>query len=293
MKSRIIDSLSIYHTTNSMSENQLKSRIHEIIFEAETPAGKRFDVILLVLILLSVLVVMLESVPSVAVKYKDYFPLLEWGFTIIFTIEYGLRLYSVKKPWVYAKSFYGIIDVLAILPAYLAILFEGSHYFVVIRALRLMRVFRIFKLGHFLREGQVISGALRASQPKITVFLVFIVLLVTIIGSIMYLVEGGSNDHFQSIPQSIYWAIVTLTTVGYGDLTPQSNFGRFLASIVMILGYAVIAVPTGIVTAEMTNYTEVPNNTYSCQDCGNEEHDDDADYCKHCGEHLHEHEHED
>ncbi len=275
-----------------MSERTLKTRLHEIIFEAETPAGKHFDIVLLILIVLSVVVVMLESVPSMAIKYSDIFPVLEWGFTIVFTIEYILRLYCLKNPWRYAKSFYGIIDVLAILPTYLAIFLAGSQYFVVIRALRLMRVFRIFKLGHFLREGAVITKAMRASQPKITVFLVFIILLVTIIGSIMYLVEGGTNDHFQSIPQSIYWAIVTLTTVGYGDLTPKSDLGRFLAAIVMILGYAVIAVPTGIVTAEMANSKDMPSNTYACQSCGSEGHDDDAEFCKHCGEHLHEEEEE-
>ncbi|MEM9991982.1 MAG: ion transporter, partial [Bacteroidota bacterium] len=190
----------------------LKARLHEIIFEADTRAGKNFDIALLILIVLSVVVVMIESVPSISERYQTLFRSLEWLFTIIFTIEYALRLYSLKKPIFYAKSFYGIIDLLAILPAYLEFMLSNSRYFAVIRALRLMRIFRIFKLGQFMREGNVIAQAMRASQAKITVFLVFVLLLVTIIGSVMYLVEGGTNDDFQSIPQSIYWAIVTLTT---------------------------------------------------------------------------------
>lgn len=273
--------------SKEIKNRKLQNRIHEIIFEADTPAGKQFDVALLVLIVLSVVIVMLESVPSYVVKYRELFDVLEWVFTIIFTIEYALRLYSLRNPWRYAKSFYGIVDLLAVLPTYLAIFFSHSQYFAVIRALRLMRIFRIFKLGHFLREGEIIAQAMRASRARITVFLVFVLLLVTILGSIMYLVEGGSNEHFPSIPQSIYWAIVTLTTVGYGDLVPKSDLGRFLSAIVMILGYAVIAVPTGIVSAELVK-TDTSTNTLSCQSCGSEGHDDDADYCKYCGENLHE-----
>ncbi len=262
----------------------IKEKIHEVIFEADTPSGRFFDISLLILIALSVLVVMLESVPSLHDRFLDLFFYLEWGFTIIFTIEYVLRLYCVYRPWQYARSFFGVVDLLAILPSYLSILFAGSQYFLVIRALRLMRIFRIFKLGHFLKEGQVILIALRASLNKITVFLFFILILVTIIGAIMYLVEGGVNSSFSSIPRSIYWAIVTLTTVGYGDITPISNFGQFLSAIVMILGYAIIAVPTGIVTGELiSNWRAQFTNTQACRYCGREGHADDATYCKYCG----------
>lgn len=266
----------------------LRTRLHEIIFEADTKAGKQFDIALLVLIVLSVIVVMLESVPSLSTAYKSLFRALEWFFTIIFTIEYILRLYSLKKPLLYARSFYGIIDLLAILPGYLELFLSNSRYFAVIRALRLMRIFRIFKLGQFMREGDIIAQAMRASRARITVFLVFVLLLVTIIGSVMYLVEGGTNEDFKSIPQSIYWAIVTLTTVGYGDLTPKSSLGRFLSAIVMILGYAVIAVPTGIVSAELVNIESHSKNTVCCSCCGREGHADDATFCKYCGENLYE-----
>lgn len=270
----------------SQQINPLKEKIHEIIFEADTPAGKAFDVILLIAILASVLVVMLESVDFIEAEYGDVFYFLEWFFTIIFTLEYILRLFSVYHPRKYATSFFGIIDLLAIIPTYLSVFIAGSQYLLVIRALRLLRVFRIFKLGHFLKEGTIIIDAMRASRAKITVFLVFILLLVTIIGAVMYLVEGDYNPSFSSIPRSMYWAVVTLTTVGYGDITPQTEIGQFLSAVVMILGYAVIAVPTGIVSSEFIKQEGASTNTQACRYCGHEGHDDDAVYCKYCGKLL-------
>lgn len=276
-------------TGNQIKRSKLKEQIHEIIFEADTPLGRFFDIALLITISTSVLVVILESVGYIQKQYAGLFFILEWIFTIIFTLEYGLRLYCVYQPLKYATSFFGIIDLLAILPTYLTLLFPGNtHYFIVIRAFRLMRIFRIFKLGHFLKEGNTIIKALRASQAKITVFLTFVMLLVTIIGALMYLVEGGTNEAFSSIPRSIYWAIVTLTTVGYGDITPQTELGQLLSAIVMILGYAILAVPTGIVSAEMVNVGKQSTNTQACRFCGKEGHADDAVYCKHCGNILNE-----
>ncbi|MEM1322234.1 MAG: ion transporter [Bacteroidota bacterium] len=276
--------------TKSSEFHPIREKIHEIIFEADTPLGKQFDIALMICIGLSVIVVMLESVSYLDQHYHQLFFVLEWVFTIIFTIEYILRLYCVYRPLKYATSFFGIIDLLAIIPTYISLFLAGTQYLLVIRTLRLMRVFRIFKLGKFLKEGNLILLAMRASQAKITVFLVFVVLMVTIIGSIMYLIEGGSADsNFTSIPRSIYWAIVTLTTVGYGDIAPTTEFGQFLASIVMIMGYAVIAVPTGIVSAEFINKSNaMSTNTQCCRYCSQDGHDDDAVYCKYCGEVLNE-----
>jgi voltage-gated potassium channel len=267
-----------------------RERLHEIIFEADTPAGRTFDIILLVLILLSIITVMLESSERWASRYGDIFTYLEWSFTILFTIEYFLRIYSVYRPRQYMTSFFGIIDLLAILPTYISYFFAGTQYLLVVRGLRLLRVFRIFKLGHFLKEGEIIMDALRASRAKIIVFLFFVSVLVIIIGSVMYLVEGTvNNPGFSSIPRAIYWAIVTLTTVGYGDITPQTDVGQFLSAIVMILGYAIIAVPTGIVTGEMirkAGQSAEPLTTQACRFCGREGHDSNALYCKYCGERL-------
>lgn len=265
-----------------------RERIHEIIFEADTPLGKWFDIVLMILIVFSVLIVMLETVPEYKI-YHNQFLALEWIFTILFTIEYGLRMYCVHSKRKYATSFYGIIDLLSILPTYITFLFAGAAPLMVIRALRLLRVFRIFKMANFLIEGKILKESLAASRTKITIFLFFILLMVTIFGSVMYLIEGGINDTFDSIPRSIYWAIVTLTTVGYGDISPITPFGQFLSSIVMIMGYAVIAVPTGIVTAEMFSHTKEEMDhisTQVCRYCMSEGHADDANYCKFCGEKL-------
>lgn len=274
-----------------MPTSSFRNRVHEIIFEADTPAGKFFDISLLVLIVLSVITVMLESSEEWNTAYGHIFVVLEWLFTIVFTIEYVLRLWSTFKPWKYALSFYGLIDLLAILPSYLSFFLVGTQYFVIIRIIRLLRVFRIFKLGQFLTEGDQLRRALIASRNKIMVFLFTVTLLVVIIGSIMYLVEGGTNEGFSSIPRAVYWAIVTLTTVGYGDITPKTDVGQFLSAIVMILGYAIIAVPTGIVTNEMiANATGKARftNTQVCRYCTREGHADDAVYCKYCGGRLNE-----
>ncbi len=264
----------------------LKESIHEILFEADTQAGKIVDIGLMVLIILSVIAVMLESVNSIAINYEEFFFVLEIVFTIIFTIEYFLRIYALQKPWRYITSFYGIVDLMAVLPTYLMWLLPvyQTKYLIVIRALRLLRIFRVLKLAKFLSEGKVIIAAMRASLAKITVFLVFVILLVLIFGSLLYVVESNQDSGFSSIPRSVYWAIVTITTVGYGDIAPQSPFGQLLAAMIMLLGYAVIAVPTGIVTMELTNANKNKDlNTQACKSCGRDGHDDDADFCKFCG----------
>ncbi len=263
-----------------------RSRLHEVIFEADTPVGKAFDILLLWAILLSVLAVMLESVPTIGQPYQRILRLIEWGFTILFTLEYLLRLLTVRVPWRYALSFYGLVDLLAIIPTYLSLMLAGTHYFLVIRILRLLRVFRVFKLVRYTSEAQILLTALRASRPKITVFLGAVLSMVVVIGSLMYMIEGEENG-FSSIPKGIYWAIVTLTTVGYGDITPQTAFGQFLSAIVMIIGYGIIAVPTGIVSAELAQaMREQPNTmqnfTRCCESCGGEGHDPDAIFCKFC-----------
>ncbi|HEY8397320.1 MAG TPA: ion transporter [Flavihumibacter sp.] len=265
----------------------IKTRLFEIIFEAETKAGRRFDLMLLLLILLSLAVVMLESIPSVFEKWGPELIILEWIITILFTIEYILRLWVVKKPLRYARSFYGIIDLLAILPTYFSLILPASHFLLSIRALRLMRVFRIMKLTHFVYEGAGIMMAMRASARRIGIFLSFVLLLSTILGTIVYVAESPVNPAFSSIPQSIYWAIVTITTVGYGDLSPLTFVGKMVASLVMLLGYAIIAVPTGIVTVEMSKqFGRQAKLTKACPSCGKDGHDPDAGFCKFCGHEL-------
>lgn len=267
---------------------RLRARLHEIIFEADTKEGKYFDIALLVAIVLSVVVVLLESVQSYFERYTDLFWALEWFFTFIFTIEYFLRLYSVKSSFKYAKSFFGIIDLISILPTYISIFFGGTQVFMVIRIFRLIRVFRILKLTHLLIQGRLIIESLKASKEKIFVFLFVVILATFSFGAIMYFVEGVKNPGFDSIPRSIYWCIVTLTTVGYGDISPVTPLGQFLASLLMILGYSIIAVPTGIVTANMVNIfkRESDFNTQVCPNCAREGHDLDASFCKYCGEEL-------
>jgi voltage-gated potassium channel len=259
----------------------IKEKLYEIIFEADTKAGKLFDIVLLVVILISVVLVMFESVPSIATNYLHILKILEWVITTIFTVEYILRIAIVKKPIGYIFSFYGIIDFLSVIPTYLSLIIVGSHSLVVIRMLRLIRIFRILKLTRYTNAGRTIVRAMWASREKISVFIFMVVILVVIIGTIMYLVEGEEHG-FTSIPTSIYWAIVTLTTVGYGDISPVTSLGQFLASIVMIMGYAIIAVPTGIVTSELMKPTS-KQNTQVCQNCLCESHDDDAAFCKKCG----------
>ena len=263
----------------------LRGRLHEVIYEAETPAGRAFDVALIGLILLSVLAVMLESVGSVRARYGAELFAAEWAFTILFTVEYALRLLSVRRPLRYATSFFGVVDLLAIVPTYLSLLVPGSHYLLVIRILRLLRIFRVLKLAEHLTEADVLMRALRASRRKITVFLLTVLTLVVIIGTLLYVIEGEENG-FTSIPVGIYWAVVTLTTVGYGDLSPKTPVGQTLAAVVMIIGYGIIAVPTGIVTVEIAQAVRKPVSTQACPDCASQGHDADAVYCKYCSARL-------
>jgi len=271
-----------------------REKLYEIIFEADTPEGKFFDVALLIAILVSVVIVMLDTVPGLE-KHHPLFEILEWIFTIFFTLEYFARIYTVHSPKKYMTSFFGIIDLISILPTYLSIFFVGTTQLMVVRALRFLRVFRIFKLGNFLFEGQVIMKALKESRDKILVFMFFILVMVTVFGTVIFFVEnhlpGGNTEEYTSIPKSVYWAIVTLSTVGYGDIYPTSALGQFLASIMMILAYAVIAVPTGIVTAEFSKGAKrkaaKKYSTQTCSFCLKDGHDNDSDYCKYCGNPLH------
>ena len=261
-----------------------RARLHEIIFEADTRAGRLFDLVLIWLILLSVATVILESVREVREQYGELLYALEWFFTVLFTVEYFLRLLSVRRPLRYATSFFGVVDLLAIIPTYLSILVPGSQYLLVIRILRLFRVFRLLKLSEYVTEADTLRRALRASQRKISVFLSAVMLLVVIIGALMYVIEGEAHG-FTSIPTSVYWAIVTLTTVGYGDLSPRTPLGQMLASIVMIIGYGIIAVPTGIVSVELAHAVRDQQkvSVRACPVCGAEGHDPDAVCCKYCG----------
>ncbi len=261
-----------------------RHRLHDIIFEADTPAGKAFDVALILCIIFSVAVVMLDSISAVRFRYGSVLLALEWLFTILFSIEYVLRLLTVYRPLSYAVSFFGVIDLLAVLPTYLSLFFPGSQVLIVIRLLRVLRIFRVLKLAHYLGESMQLMRALKASRRKITVFLFFLLTIVSIMGSVMYLVEGPERG-YTSIPISIYWAIVTLTTVGYGDISPQTPLGQAVASVIMILGYAIIAVPTGIVTTEMTKISRSVDNR-ACPACSAEGHDNSAKHCKFCGAEL-------
>ena len=262
-----------------------RERLRIIIFEAETPAGKAFDVALLWLIVLSVLAVLLESVRPVSEAYSDWFLLVEWVVTVVFALEYLTRLLCAGNAWSYARSFYGLVDLAAVLPSFLSLFLPGSRSLLVIRALRLIRIFRVLKLVPFLGEANVLGTALRASVPKVTVFLGIVLVVTLITGTLMYLIEGEENG-FTSIPRSLYWAIVTMTTVGYGDIAPQTVAGQTLAAAVMILGYSIIAVPTGIVSAELVHSARTPATTRSCPACMTEGHEFTARYCKQCGEAL-------
>lgn len=261
-------------------------KVYTVIFEADTRAGKAFDTGLILLVLLSVLVVMLESVASIQARHGRLLDVLEYFFTAVFTIEYLLRLACVRYPMRYALSFYGVVDLLAVLPTYLAFFFPELYALVDVRVLRLLRVFRIFKLGAYLAEFAMLGQALRASVRKIMVFLSVVLMVVTIMGTVMYLVEGPANG-YTSIPTSIYWAITTMTTVGFGDITPKTDLGRAIASLMMLLGWGVLAVPTGIVTAEMTAQRQGrPTTTRSCHECLSEGHLPEARFCRDCGARL-------
>ncbi|HEY0140162.1 MAG TPA: ion transporter [Thermoanaerobaculia bacterium] len=266
----------------SYETSRWRQRLHTVIFEADTLAGRTFDVALIVCIVSSVAVVMLESVASINARWHRELFAIEMLFTVLFTIEYVLRLIAVRRPLAYARSLYGVIDILAVAPAWLALIVPGAQLFVTVRVLRVLRIFRVLKLTEYLNEAGVITNALRASRRKIFVFLSAVLTLVVIVGALMYVIEGPANG-FADIPLSMYWAIVTLTTVGYGDISPQTPLGKLLASAVMIMGYAIIAVPTGIVTSELTAARYRGHSRQACPACGREGHDDDAVHCKYCG----------
>ena len=270
------------HESKKKSFHEWRTSLHEIIFEADTRAGKLFDELLIVSIILSVIAVMLDSVAGIRLKFGTILYGAEWFFTLLFTVEYILRLSCVGRPLLYARSFFGIVDLLAILPTYISMLLPGSQYFIVIRILRVLRIFRVLKLVQYVREARILVQALRASSRKIAVFFSGVITLVVIFGALMYLVEGVENG-FTSIPRSVYWAVVTLTTVGYGDISPKTPFGQAIASCIMILGYSIIAVPTGIMTVEMSRLPKEKVDTQSCPECGAEGHDSDAKHCKFCG----------
>jgi len=274
---------------SSTNTKNWKEKLHEIIYEADTPAGKLFDVILLILIITSIILVMLESVQEFDEKYHVFLNVSEWVITILFSLEYLVRIISVNKPTKYIFSFYGIIDFLSTIPKYLSLFLVGSQSLIAFRALRLLRVFRILKLTRYIGESTNFVRALKSSRAKIAVFLSFVIILCVILGTIMYLVEGEQDSGFTSIPRSVYWAIVTLTTVGYGDIAPHTPLGQFIASIIMIMGYGIIAVPTGIVSSEMTKVKKhkVQTNTQSCANCLADKHRDGAEFCYKCGHELH------
>lgn len=265
---------------------KLKGKLHQVIFGTDTPAGKAFDIALILLIAASVLVVILESIPKVKSDYLQYFDSVEWFFTVVFTLEYLLRVWISRKPLSYVFSFFGIIDLMTVLPTYVSLLIPGAESLLVIRMLRLLRVFRIFKMVRFIHEAHLILLALQSSLRKITVFIMTVMTLVTIMGTLMYLVEG-EHSGFSSIPAGMYWAIVTVTTVGFGDITPSTGLGQFIASILMLMGYAIIALPTGLVTAEFVaqkREAEGEGKILTCNNCAYVETDLNANFCKRCGE---------
>lgn len=268
-----------------MKEENWKTKLGNIIFESDTTEGKMFDIVLLIVILVSVVLVILESIPDFRAEYGPGLKIAEWIITAIFSIEYILRIVVARRPTRYITGFYGIIDLLSVIPTYLSLFLVGAQGLIVIRALRLLRVFRILKLTRYTRESRILMQALRASRIKISVFLFTILMIITIIGTLMYLVEGEQNG-FTSIPVGIYWAIVTLTTVGYGDITPMTDLGKFISGLVMILGYAIIAVPTGIVTAQIVQTAGKVSEENNCSYCGEKNHRDEAVYCHKCGEKL-------
>lgn len=282
----IPDKSGVVQDQNKPTEKgSLRERLYIIIFQANTTAGKLFDIALFLLIISNIVLLMLESVESLSIKYADLFRTLDYIYLIIFSIEYLLRLYCVRSPKRYARSFYGIVDLLAILPSYMEFFYPQWHVFMIVRSFRLLRIFRIFRMVRFLDESRILMLALVRGFRKIIVFLFFVLLLAIFLGSMMYVVEFQHNSGFNSIPQSIYWAVVTITTVGYGDVAPVTVMGKVIASFVMILGYSIIAVPTGIMSASVIQ-EEKRNRGRRCPHCHVAGHDKEAVYCKNCGEKL-------
>ncbi len=273
------------------SRKSWKRKLHETLYEADTPSGEIFNIALFIVIIASIVFVMLESIGTVDAEYHDFLNTAEWVITILFSLEYIARVITVKKPFKYIFSFLGIIDLLSTIPKYLSFfLIGGAHSLVALRALRLLRIFRILKLARYIGESTNLTRALKASRAKLSVFILFVFILCIILGTIMYLIEGGQDSGFTSIPRSIYWAIVTLTTVGYGDIAPVSALGQLISSFIMLMGYAIIAVPTGIVSSEIinTNRHNVPTNTKACPYCMANSHKDSAEFCYNCGNKLNE-----
>jgi len=263
--------------------------LNQVIFGSETRAGRAFDIALIILIFFSIVTVMLDSVESMQRLYSQELFFAEWCFTVLFTVEYLLRLIAVRKPWLYARSCFGIIDILSILPTYLALLLPGVHYMLTLRVLRLLRIFRILKLTEYLQQADILMESLANSVQKILIFMYAVVTLVVVFGSLMYIVEGPEAG-FTSIPKSVYWAIVTVTTVGYGDIAPQTPLGQMIAAVIMIMGYGIIAVPTGIYSAELIKSSRSQRvHNYACPSCGAVDHDFDANFCKFCGSTLDSH----
>ncbi len=274
-----------HHNEPSQPPLSLKERVYRIIFGTDTPAGKRFDIVLIYTILFSVIIVIVDSVNVVSSQYGVYLKALEWILTIIFTIEYAVRIYVSPRPWGYIRSFYGVVDLLSILPSYLGLFYADIGYLLIIRLLRVLRVFRILKLMRYLTEANVLARSLLMSRRKIFVFFSSVLVLATIFGSLMFVVEGPENG-FTSIPRSIYWTIVTITTVGYGDITPHTVIGQFISTLVMLTGYSIIAIPTGIFTAEIAQEMQRQRTLISCQNCNHTGHESDARYCRKCGAEL-------
>ncbi|MGO2510102.1 MAG: ion transporter [Vibrio hibernica] len=268
-----------------MQENSLKHQLYIIIFGTHTPAGRRFDIFLIIAIITSLFVLMLDSMAAIEAKWQQELTYLEYGFTALFTIEYLLRLYCSPKPSAYARSFYGIIDLIAIIPTYLVFFFPSASFIGIIRLLRVMRIFRILKLVRFLQDSNILMRSLIMAKRKIFIFFSAVAVLVTIFGALMFVIEGPNNG-FTSIPQSIYWAIVTITTVGYGDFVPKTPLGQAIASVTMLLGYCILAVPTGIITAELNQEMNAHRNLVLCPNCTRSGHESDALFCKHCGSEL-------
>lgn len=262
-----------------------REQLRIVIFQTDTPKGRRFDQILLAVILLSLVVVILDSIPAVHINYGDLLAYIEWGFTAIFIVEYGLRLYCSPRPLKYAFSFYGLVDLLAIVPGILAIYYSDAQYLLIVRVIRMLRIFRVLKLSPYLKQANYLLSALRGSKQKIIVFLVSVSTLVVVFGTLMYVIEGPEHG-FTSIPTGIYWAIVTLTTVGFGDIVPKTPLGQMLSSLVMITGYSIIAVPTGIFTAELANAMRGEQLQHDCPVCSKNSHEHGAAFCSRCGNAL-------